>query len=49
VFPEYLTPCFIHLTVFTIGGEKAFGWGPQDDADTIAALERGINWIETAV
>jgi len=34
------------------GGGYAFGWGPQDDADSIAALrhavERGINWIDTA-
>lgn len=29
-----------------------FSWGPQDDADSIAAihcaLERGVNWIDTA-
>jgi aryl-alcohol dehydrogenase-like predicted oxidoreductase len=34
------------------GGGWAFGWGPQDDADAIAAMrhavERGINWIDTA-
>jgi aryl-alcohol dehydrogenase-like predicted oxidoreductase len=34
------------------GGGWAAGWGPQDDADSIAtmhrALERGINWIDTA-
>ena len=34
------------------GGGWAFGWGPQDDDDSIAAmrhaLERGINWIDTA-
>jgi aryl-alcohol dehydrogenase-like predicted oxidoreductase len=34
------------------GGGWAFGWGPQDDADTLAALHRaldhGINWIDTA-
>jgi aryl-alcohol dehydrogenase-like predicted oxidoreductase len=34
------------------GGGWAFGWGPQDDADSIAAiryaLDRGINWIDTA-
>lgn len=34
------------------GGGWAFGWGPQDDADSLAtmrhALERGINWIDTA-
>jgi aryl-alcohol dehydrogenase-like predicted oxidoreductase len=34
------------------GGGWAFGWGPQDDAESIAsirhALERGVNWIDTA-
>ena len=34
------------------GGGWAFGWGPQDDAQSIAAiqaaLDRGINWIDTA-
>ena len=34
------------------GGGWAFGWGPQDDARSIAtirhAVERGINWIDTA-
>jgi aryl-alcohol dehydrogenase-like predicted oxidoreductase len=34
------------------GGGWAFGWGPQDDADSLAtmrhALELGINWIDTA-
>jgi aryl-alcohol dehydrogenase-like predicted oxidoreductase len=34
------------------GGGWAFGWGPQDDAQSIAtirhAVERGINWIDTA-
>jgi aryl-alcohol dehydrogenase-like predicted oxidoreductase len=34
------------------GGGWAFGWGPQDDTDSIAsirhALEQGINWIDTA-
>ena len=34
------------------GGGWAFGWGPQDDTDSIAsirhAMERGINWIDTA-
>lgn len=34
------------------GGGWAFGWGPQNDADSIAsirhAVERGINWIDTA-
>jgi aryl-alcohol dehydrogenase-like predicted oxidoreductase len=34
------------------GGDWAFGWGPQDDTDSIAAIraaiEAGINWIDTA-
>jgi aryl-alcohol dehydrogenase-like predicted oxidoreductase len=34
------------------GGGWAFGWGPQDDAESMAAIQRaldlGINWIDTA-
>jgi len=34
------------------GGGLQFSWGPQDDADSVAAihaaLDRGINWIDTA-
>jgi len=34
------------------GGGWEFGWGPQDDAESIAAIERalelGVNWIDTA-
>jgi aryl-alcohol dehydrogenase-like predicted oxidoreductase len=34
------------------GGGWEFGWGPQDDDQSIAAihhaLERGVNWIDTA-
>ena len=34
------------------GGEYAFGWGPQDDKDSIDAIVRavdlGVNWIDTA-
>lgn len=34
------------------GGGWSFGWGPQDDAASIAAmrhaLELGVNWIDTA-
>lgn len=34
------------------GGGWAFGWGPQDDGQSIAAIrhavERGINWVDTA-
>jgi aryl-alcohol dehydrogenase-like predicted oxidoreductase len=34
------------------GGGWTFGWGPQDDAESIAAiheaLDHGVNWIDTA-
>ncbi|HEX4108680.1 MAG TPA: aldo/keto reductase [Solirubrobacteraceae bacterium] len=34
------------------GGDWEFGWGPQDDEESIAAirraLEQGVNWIDTA-
>jgi len=34
------------------GGDWEFGWGPQDDDESIAAIHRalelGINWIDTA-
>ena len=34
------------------GGDWAFGWGPQDDVESVgairAAVEAGINWIDTA-
>lgn len=34
------------------GGGWSYGWGPQDDAESIAAmrhaLELGVNWIDTA-
>jgi aryl-alcohol dehydrogenase-like predicted oxidoreductase len=34
------------------GGDWKFGWGPQDDDDSIAAvqaaLDLGVNWIDTA-
>ncbi|MFN3326588.1 MAG: aldo/keto reductase [Bryobacteraceae bacterium] len=48
----------MHITPLGIGawaiggGGWAFGWGPQDDAESIAAiregLDRGMNWIDTA-
>jgi aryl-alcohol dehydrogenase-like predicted oxidoreductase len=42
----------IGLGTWAIGGEWAYGWGPQDDKDSLAtileALECGINWIDTA-
>lgn len=45
-----ITP--VGLGTWAIGGESAMGWGPQDDAQSIAALRRGveqdINWIDTA-
>src|SRR5271156_2909454 len=34
------------------GGSWEFGWAPQDDAESVAAiragLDRGMNWIDTA-
>src|ERR671922_1724865 len=34
------------------GGGWSYGWGPQDDAASLAAmrhaLELGVNWIDTA-
>jgi len=47
----------LHLTTigfgaWAIGGPWDFGWGPQDDAESIATIQRaldlGINWIDTA-
>jgi len=36
----------------TGGGGWSFGWGPQDDDESIAAInhavQRGVNWIDTA-
>ncbi len=35
-----------------MGGQWAWGWGPQDDADSLraiyAAFKKGINWVDTA-
>lgn len=47
----YITP--LGVGAWAIGGGGwAFGWGPQDDRDSIAAiraaLDAGINWIDTA-
>jgi aryl-alcohol dehydrogenase-like predicted oxidoreductase len=47
----HITP--IGLGAWAIGGgDYAFGWGPQEDGNSIAAIhaavERGINWIDTA-
>jgi len=45
-----ITP--IGFGAWAIGGEWAFGWGPQDDKDSIGAIRRaldaGVNWIDTA-
>src|SRR5216683_425924 len=46
-----LTP--IGVGAWAMGGAGwAFAWGPQDDDDSIsairAALDRGVNWIDTA-
>ena len=34
------------------GGEWEFGWGPQEDEESLAAIQRalelGVNWIDTA-
>jgi len=42
----------VGLGTWAIGGSWQFGWGPQDDADSIdtifRAFELGINWIDTA-
>jgi len=36
----------------TGGGDWSYGWGPQDDDESIAAMNRalelGVNWIDTA-
>ncbi|MEA3211470.1 MAG: hypothetical protein QOE70_4527 [Chthoniobacter sp.] len=46
----YITP--IGFGAWAIGGDWKFGWGAQDDDDSIAAIHRalelGINWIDTA-
>jgi aryl-alcohol dehydrogenase-like predicted oxidoreductase len=42
----------VGLGAWAIGGEWQFGWGPQDDAASVAAIRHavgsGINWIDTA-
>jgi aryl-alcohol dehydrogenase-like predicted oxidoreductase len=43
----------VGLGAWAIGGSSGkFGWGPQDDADSIAtihrAVELGVNWVDTA-
>jgi aryl-alcohol dehydrogenase-like predicted oxidoreductase len=45
-----ITP--IGFGAWAIGGDWEFGWGAQDDADSIGAIHRalelGVNWIDTA-
>ncbi len=42
----------IGLGTWAIGGPWEFGWGPQDDKESVStileAIEGGINWIDTA-
>ncbi len=42
----------VGLGAWAIGGDWMFGWGPQDDRESVAtirrAIDRGINWIDTA-
>ncbi|MHB1935719.1 MAG: aldo/keto reductase [Acidobacteriaceae bacterium] len=48
----------LHITVIGFGawaiggGDWQFGWGSQDDNDSVAAIQRaldlGVNWIDTA-
>ena len=42
----------IGFGAWAIGGGWKFGWGPQDDKDSIGAiheaLDGGVNWIDTA-
>ena len=45
-----ITP--IGFGAWAVGGDWQFGWGAQDDAQSIAAIHRalelGVNWIDTA-
>jgi len=42
----------VGLGAWAMGGPWEWGWGPQDDNDSVrtiqAALDSGINWIDTA-
>ena len=45
-----ITP--VGFGAWAVGGAWQFGWGQQDDNDSIGAMHRaldlGINWIDTA-
>ena len=45
-----ITP--IGFGAWAIGGDWEFGWGAQDDAQSVRAIHRalelGVNWIDTA-
>jgi aryl-alcohol dehydrogenase-like predicted oxidoreductase len=47
--PEITT---VGFGAWAVGGPYRFGWGPQDDDESIAAIrhavESGVNWIDTA-
>jgi len=47
-----LSISLLGLGTWAIGGPGDFGWGPQDDTLSMRAIhravERGINWIDTA-
>ncbi len=42
----------VGLGAWAIGGDWEWGWGPQDEAQSLATIQRaldlGINWIDTA-
>jgi aryl-alcohol dehydrogenase-like predicted oxidoreductase len=42
----------VGVGAWAIGGPWQFGWGPQDDDESLAALHRafdaGVNWVDTA-
>ena len=46
----HITP--IGFGAWAVGGDWQFGWGEQDDGESIAAIHRalelGVNWIDTA-
>ena len=46
----FITP--VGFGAWALGGDWEFGWGAQDDAQSVAAIHRalelGVNWIDTA-